>query len=120
MTLYYLGMRNPYLLWRTNTRYEENEFPSILVLDIDKFSEKFDKIELFQWKDLNTQNLDTEDFNIETILTIYDNLRDMIRQNPSDITNYLLYQDNLYEKLYKYVKDYTDAENNIWRRIRRV
>jgi hypothetical protein len=114
------GWRNPYLVMTiTAARYEQKgNFRQSWWLDIDKaFVEKADgSMELAPMKRfVYPKPLYTDNFNIETILTIYDNFTaDGDKTNPSDITNYLFYQDNLGEKLYKYVKDYTfDAENNI-------
>lgn len=114
------GWRNPYLVMTlTAARYEQKgNFRQSWWLDIDKaFVEKADgSMELVPMKRfVYTKPLYTEDFNIETILTIYDNFTaNGDKTNTSDITNYLFYQDNHGEKLYKYVKDYTlNAENNV-------
>lgn len=114
------GWRNPYLVMTlTAARYEQKgNFRQSWWLDIDKaLVEKADgSMELVPMKRfVCTKPLYTEDFNIETILATYDNFTaNGDKTNTSDITNYLFYQDNLGEKLYKYVKDYTlNAENNV-------
>ena len=115
------GWRNPYLVMTiTAARYEQKgNFRQSWWLDIDKaLVEKADgSMELVPMKRFEyAKPLYTEEFEIEKILAIYDNnfTANGDKTNPSDITNYLFYQDNHGEKLYKYVKDYTfDAENNV-------
>ena len=104
--------KNPYIVMTvTSARYEQKgNFRKSWWLNINEcFVEKENgETELVLFKRfINTEPLYTEEFNINYILSIYEEfIAEDDEDNDFDIRNYLFYTEISGKKVYKYVKSY--------------